>query len=172
MTLWRVLTKPKMQQSLDSFLQCSAAKPLVAKPSERSLSPPRAPTIVRLGVLGQRKDLTESDVKQILELIIEDFPQIQTMNIPSEGNSSIYLESCAEKLKIPCTVYESDWRRDGRRAQIFRDARIIKESTHYLIFGAPRSEKPFKTAEQLARKNHAVFYMPRDSMELQVLEIP
>ncbi len=162
----------KMQQSLDNFLQCSPAKPLVAKPSERSLSPPRAPTIVRLGVLGQRKDLTESDVKQILELIIEDFPEIQIMNIPSEGNSSIYLESCAEKLKIPCTVYESDWRRDGRRAQIFRDARIIKESTHYLIFGAPRSEKPFKTAEQLAKKNHAVFYMPRDSMELQVLEIP
>ncbi len=152
------------QQTLDTFL--------AQGPSIRSLSPPRAPTQVRLGVLGQRRDLTDKDVSEIFDLIVEDFPEIQALIVPSEGDSSIYAEAWAEKKKIPVTVHQADWRRDGRRAQIFRDNRIIHESTHFLIFGGPRSERPLKTAEQLTRKGKTVYYMAYGTMELQQLEIP
>ncbi len=146
------------QQTLDTFLT-------------RSLSPPRAPTQVRLGLLGSRRDLTDNDVSEIMNLIQEDFPEVQTLIVPSEGDTSIYAEAWAEKKKIPVTVHQSDWRRDGKRAQIFRDNRIIQESTHFLVFGGPRSERPLKTAEQLAKKGKTVYYMPHGSMELQQLEM-
>jgi hypothetical protein len=151
----------QQQQTLDTFIR-----------GGRALSPPRAPEVCRLGVLGHRKDLTQDDVKQIMDLIVEDFPTIQSMHLPSDGDTSIYIEICADGKLIPCTLYEADWRRDGRRAQIFRDARILRESTHFLIFGAPRSEKPYKTAEQLVKKHHVVYYIPHGTMELQQLEAP
>ncbi len=150
------------QQTLDTFLTQGA----------RALSPPRVPIQVRLGILGQRRDLTDKDVSEILDLIAEDFPEVQSLIVPSEGDSSIYAEAWAEKKKIPVTVHAADWRRDGKRAQIFRDNRIIYESTHFLIFGGPRSEKPLKTAEQLTRKGKIVYYLAHDSMELQQFEMP
>lgn len=140
--------------------------------AERSLSPPRAPQICRLGILGQRRDLDTESVKQIMEAIQEDFPPIQSMIIPSDTTSSIYFESYGESIQTPVTVYEADWRRDGRRAQIFRDARIVKEATHFLIFGGPRSDRPLKTAEQLSKKGHPVFYMPFGELELHLYDKP
>ncbi len=150
------------QQTLDTFLT----------QVPRALSPPRAPTQVRLGILGQRRDLIQKDVSEILDLIAEDFPEVQSLIVPSEGDSSIYAEAWAIKKKIPVTVHAADWRRDGKRAQIFRDNRIIYESTHFLIFGGPRSERPLKTAEQLTRKGKIVYYLAHDSMELQQFEMP
>ncbi len=150
------------QQTLDTFLT----------QAPRALSPPRAPIQVRLGILGQRRDLTEKDITEIFDLIAEDFPEVQSLIVPSEGDSSIYAEAWAEKKKIPVTVHAADWRRDGRRAQIFRDNRIIHDATHFLIFGGPRSERPLKTAEQLTKKGRTVYYMAYDSMELQQLEAP
>jgi hypothetical protein len=152
------------QQTLDTFLAQGSAT--------RSLSPPRVPTQVRLGLLGQRRDLTDKDVIEILNLVAEDYPDVQALIVPSEGDSSIYAEAWAEKKKIPVTVHQADWRRDGKRAQIFRDHRIIYESTHFLIFGGPRSDRPLKTAEQLTRKGKIVYYMAHGSMELQQLEVP
>jgi hypothetical protein len=150
------------QQTLDTFL---AQAP-------RALSPPRAPIQVRFGILGQRRDLTDKEISEICDLVIEDFPEVQALIVPSEGDSSIYAEDWATKKKIPVTIHQADWRRDGRRAQIFRDNRIIHESTHFLVFGGPRSERPLKTAEQLAKKGNTVYYMPHGSMELQQLEVP
>jgi hypothetical protein len=149
------------QQTLDTFLTQGT----------RALSPPRAPSQVRFGLLGQRRDLTEKEIAEIFDLIAEDFPEVQALIVPSEGDSSIYAEAWAEKKKIPVTVHAADWRRDGRRAQIFRDNRIIHDATHFLIFGGPRSERPLKTAEQLTRKGKIVYYLAHDSMELQQFEV-
>ena len=149
------------QQTIDKFF--------TAAPSARALSPPRAPVQCRLGVLGQRRDLDLKDITQILDLIAEDVPTIQSLIVQSDGDSSIYAESWAEKKKIPVTVHQSDWRRDGKRAQIFRDNRIIHDATHFLIFGGPRSERPLKTATQLTKKGHTVYYMSHGSMELEEL---
>ena len=152
------------QNTLDSFLKINQR--------ERSLSPPRAPKICKLGIIGVRKDLTANDIKEIMNLIVEDLDDIQSINVPAEGESSIYIEMYAEDSKrhIPCILYEADWRRDGKRASIFRNNKLIRESTHFLIFGAPRSEKPLQIAEQLVKKRHIVYYMPYNSMELQQLE--
>lgn len=152
------------KNTLDSFLKAGI--------KERSLSPPRAPKICKLGIIGTRKDLTINDINEIMNLIVEDLDNIQSINVPAEGESSIYIEMYAEdsERKIPCTLYEADWRRDGKRASIFRNNKLIRESTHFLIFGAPRSVKPLQLAEQLVKKKHVVYYMPHNSMELQQLE--
>jgi hypothetical protein len=139
-------------------------------PRERSLSPPRAPQICRLGILGQRRDLDADSVKQIMEAIQEDFPPIQSLIVPSDTTSSVYFEAYGESIKTPVTIYEADWRRDGRKAQIFRDSRIMKEATHFLVFGGPRSDRLQKTAEQLSKKGHQVFFMPPGELELHLYE--
>ena len=150
------------QQTIDKFFTVAES---------RALSPPRAPLQCRIGLLGLRRDLDAKDISQILDLIAEDIPSsaIQSLIVPSEGDSSIYAEAWAEKKKIPVTVHQSDWRRDGKRAQIFRDNRIIHDATHFLIFGGPRSERPLKTATQLTKKGNTVYYMAHGSMELEQL---
>ena len=84
------------QQTIDKFFTA---------PSARALSPPRAPVQCRLGVLGQRRDLDLKDITQILDLIAEDIPTIQSLIVQSDGDSSIYVEAWAEKKKIPVTVH-------------------------------------------------------------------
>ena len=116
------------QQTIDKFFIAA-----------RALSPPRAPIQCRLGIIGQRRDLTSNDISQILDLIAEDYPQIQSLIVQADGDSSIYAEAWGNKKKIPVTVQSPDWRRDGKRAQIFCNNRIIHDATHFLIFGGPRS---------------------------------
>jgi hypothetical protein len=152
------------QSTLDNYIVRSDV------PRERSLSPPRVPQICRLGILGQRRDLDADSVKQVMEAIQEDFPPIQSLIVPSDTTSSVYFESYGESIQTPVTIYEADWRRDGRRAQIFRDARIMKEATHFLVFGGPRSDRLQKTAEQLTKKGHQVFFMPAGELELHLYE--
>jgi hypothetical protein len=152
------------QQTIDKFFTRDS----------RALSPPRVPFQCRIGILGLRRDLDAKDMTDILDLVIEDIPlsAIQSLIVPSEGDSSIYAEAWATKKKIPVIVHSADWRRDGKRAQIFRDNRIIHDATHFLIFGGPRSERPLKIATQLTNKGHNVYYMAHNSMDLQQLELP
>ena len=153
----------KQTTLFDSFV-------VYAKPAaDRALSPPRAPQECRLGIIGNRRDIKQDEINEIFGLMLEDIPPIQSLLVPSDGDLSIYIEQYAEKSKIPIQIFEADWRRDGRRAQIFRDSRIVRESTHYLIFGAPRSQKPLQMAEQLCKKGKSVYYMPHGTMELQSL---
>ncbi len=142
----------------------------ITKPVERALSPPRSPQECRLGILGNRRDIKNDEITEIFTLMLEDIPPIQSILVSADGDLSIYVEQYAEKAKIPIQIYEADWRRDGRRAQIFRDARIVREATHYLIFGGPRSQKPLQTAEQLCKKGKTVYYIPHGALELQAFE--
>lgn len=162
-----------MQQlTLDTFFKPLADSAASAKFSLEE-DCPRQPIQIRFGILGSRRDLEENDIEDILNLIIEDFPSdILTLNVCSEGNSSIFAETWATKKKIPVVIHEADWRRDGKKAQIFRDNRIIRDSTHFLIFGGPRSDRPLKTGQQLAKKGKTVYYMPYGTMDIQEFEVP
>jgi hypothetical protein len=112
-----------------------------------------------LGVLGCRNDLIQQKViEEVLIPIIGELGRLPDKCIlPSEGSSSIFLSDWAESLKIPLTVYEADWRRHLKRAKLFRDSRIQKESTHFIIFLNKRSEANQKIAYRLCNLGKKVF---------------
>lgn len=138
--------------------------------AERSLSPPRPAHTCRLGILGTRQDLTSAEITQLLDLIKEDSGEFQAIYTPQEGYSSIYAEAYADSGSIPCTAFEAEWYKNGRSAKARRDAEIVRHATHFLVFGAPRSQQPLSVARSLLRKGLAVFYLPHGSLELEALE--
>lgn len=138
--------------------------------SERSLSPPRAAHTCRLGILGTRQDLTSAEVTQLLDLIKEDSGEFQALYTPQEGYSSIYAEAYADAASIPCTALEAEWYKHGKSAKARRDTEICRHATHFLIFGAPRSQQPLNVARTLMRRGSTVFYLPHGSIELEALE--
>lgn len=111
-----------------------------------------------LGVLGSRIDLNQEKIMEILMAILEELerPPDQII-LPAEGTSSIFISDWADRLTIPTQIYEADWRRHQRRAKIYRDSRIQKESTHFLVFLNKRSEFNEKLAERLCRQGRTVF---------------
>ena len=112
-----------------------------------------------LGILGSRNDLTQQKlIEDILMPVIQELGRIPDKCIlPSEGSSNIFLSDWSESLKIPTQVYEADWRRHSKRAMIYRDSRIQKESTHFLIFLNKRSENNQKVANRLCNLGKKVF---------------
>ncbi len=138
--------------------------------SERSLSPPRAAHTCRLGILGTRQDLTSAEITQLLDLIKEESGDFQALYTPQEGYSSIYAEAYADAANIPYTAFEASWYKHGKSAKARRDAEISRHATHFLVFGAPRSQQPLSVARSLLRRGCAVFYLPHGSLELEALE--
>jgi hypothetical protein len=114
---------------------------------------------IYLGVLGCRNDLSQQQiVDEVLIPVIGELGRIPDKCIlPSEGSSSIFLSDWTESLKIPTMVYEADWRRHLKRAKLFRDSRIQKESTHFIIFLNKRSEANQKIAYRLHNLGKKVF---------------
>jgi hypothetical protein len=135
----------------------------------RDLSPPRAPTMPTvLGIVGTRADITGPDVAaDLLSLIVDDIGRPTHILLPSEGDSSIHIETWAIKQDIEVACLEADWRRQGRRAKAVRDAQIVTQATHFLIFGGPRSTKPLELAKTLTHKGKKVYYLPYKSWELE-----
>jgi hypothetical protein len=122
------------------------------------------PSVIVLGVFGHTNKISEQDLQDnTLTLILQELGRIpDKVLIPSEGNSSIYIDSWAEALHIKTQVFQSDWARNGKIAQIIRDDRMAKECTHALVFlQAPRANekttKLEKFAEKLCKKGKMVF---------------
>lgn len=117
------------------------------------------PDIVILGVFGYQNTVTFADIQEtVLISIVEEIGCIpDKILLPSEGNSSMYVQDWAESLHIKTQVFQSDWKRNGRSAQRFRDERIQKECTHALVFLSKRSDRLEKYAESLAKKGKIVF---------------
>jgi len=134
---------------------------------ERSLSPPRAPRACRLGVLGNKKDMTAELADELMQLLIEDIGDIQSLIVPVGCNSSIYLEGWAEDNNVPVMLCEADFMKNGRMAAVYRDAQIQREATHFIIFGGPRSQKPLQVARTLAKKGRTVYYLEYGSTEIE-----
>ena len=117
------------------------------------------PTVIVIGVFGNTNKISEQDLQDnTLTLILQELGRIpDKVLIPSEGNSSIYIDSWAEALHIKTQTFQSDWARNGRIAQIIRDDRMAKECTHALVFVSDKSTKLEKFAEKMCKKGKIVF---------------
>jgi hypothetical protein len=117
------------------------------------------PDVIVLGVFGNSNKVSESDLQEnTLTLILQEIgrPPDKVL-VPSEGNSSIYIQEWADSLKIKTQVFQADWMKNGRAAAILRDDRISKECTHALVFLSEKSTRLEKYAEKLAKKGKTVF---------------
>ena len=116
---------------------------------------------VVLGVLGNssaakwtRETMAEIIMNPLLE-VMERIPEKILM--PTEGTTSMLLQVWAERQSVPFQAIDSDWIKMGRRARALRDSRILKESTHLLIFLGTRSDYYERVAIREAKKGKIVF---------------
>jgi len=117
------------------------------------------PNVIILGVFGTTNKISEKDLQEnTLTLLLQEIGRLpDKILLPSEGNSSIYIQEWAESLHIKTQVFRSDWVRNGRIAKILRDDRIQKECTHMLIFLTNKTNKLEKFSEAQAKKGKMVF---------------
>jgi hypothetical protein len=137
----------------------------------RALSPPRIPTIITLGIVGTTQTADEKDIWASMDAIVEHLEMApQRLLVPSEGNSSIYIQSWADSKKIQYTVFECDWVRLGRRAAMMRDSAIQKEADHFLLVKSPKgkSDRLDKLGATLAKKGKTVFVLGEELEHLEV----
>lgn len=139
----------------------------------RSLSPPHEPSIIVLGILGTRSVIDECTlIENILTPIVQELGRLpDKVLVPSEGTSSIYIQSWAESLHICCNRFEADWRTRGKAATIFRDSRIQSEATHLLVFLSPRSTRYETLATRQAINGKTVFTTSYQDLDLAMLEV-
>jgi hypothetical protein len=127
--------------------------------SLRDLSPPHAPTQLCLGIFGSRtgKHITETQLIQtILTPILQELGSLpDKVLVPSDGDSSMYIQCWAEDLRIPCQTFMADWSKSGKMASILRDARIQSECTHALLFLSAKSTRYEKLAEGMVKQKHS-----------------
>lgn len=123
---------------------------------------------ISLGILGKREQLTKDDIhEKILHPLISAIGRLpDKILIPSEGTSSAYITLWAERANIETHCVEADWKKLQRKAAFLRDARIMKESTHLLIFIGSRSKSYEQTAIQQAKKGKEVYVVDSDSLNL------
>lgn len=122
------------------------------------------PNVIVLAIFGNTNKVSEQDLQDnTLTLILQELGRTpDKVLIPTEGNSSIYIESWAESLGIKRQVFQADWVRNGKIAQILRDDRMAKECTHALVFlpipkANQTSSKLEKFGEKLCKKGKTVF---------------
>ena len=87
--------------------------------------------------------------------------------VSSEGETSLYIQAWAERLRIPCSPLVADFTKLGKKAKFLRDSRILKESTHLLVFLGTRSDKNEKIAMKELKKGKRVFTVHPQSKELE-----
>jgi hypothetical protein len=125
---------------------------------------------ISLGVLGSSQDSfwnqnTISDT--ILNPVLADLGRLpDSMLLPTDGASSLLLQVWGEKQKIPLTCLDADWAKLGKKARALRDARILKESTHLLLFLGKRSDTYEKIAIRECKKGKIVYTIDTQSKEL------
>lgn len=117
------------------------------------------PEVIVLGVFGHTNKVSEEDLQEnTLTLILQELGRTpDKVLIPSDGNSSIYIQEWADSLKIKTQVFQADWARNGKAAAILRDDRMTKECTHALVFLSEKSNRLEKYAEKIAKKGKIVF---------------
>jgi hypothetical protein len=117
------------------------------------------PNVIVLGVFGNTNKVSEQDLQDnTLTLILQELGRTpDKVLIPTEGNSSIYIQEWAEALGIKTQTFQADWARNGKIAQILRDDRMAKECSHALVFLSQKSTRLEKFAEKLCKKEKVVF---------------
>ena len=132
------------------------------------------PSIIIWSIFGYLNKITEQDLQELVLIpILQELGRIpDKILIPSEGNTSIYLQEWADSFHIKTQVFQSDWAKHGRIAQILRDDRMQKECTHMLVFLPPRSKRLEKMAEKMAKKGKVVFTSSADLSLTQLVLQP
>lgn len=117
------------------------------------------PQVIILGIFGNTNKVSEQDLQEnTLTPILQQLERLpDKVLIPTEGNSSIYIQDWADSLKIKSQAFQADWQRNGKIAQIIRDNRISKECTHALVFLSQKSTRLEKFAEKLCKNGKQVF---------------
>ena len=117
------------------------------------------PQVIILGIFGNTNKVSEQDLQEnTLTPILQQLERLpDKVLIPTEGNSSIYIQEWADSLKIKSQAFQADWMRNGKIAQILRDDRISKECTHALVFLSQKSTRLEKFAEKLCKNGKQVF---------------
>ena len=130
------------------------------------------PQVIILSVFGYTNKVSEQELQEnTLTLLLQEMERPpDKVLLPSEGNSSLYIQDWAESLGIKTQTFHADWTRNGRMAQILRDDRMYKECTHALVFLSQRSNKLEKFAEKMAKKGKVVFTSSQ-AQELTQLEL-
>jgi len=131
-----------------------------------------SPQTFILAIFGYNNKISESDLQEkVLLPLLEETEKIPNIILlPSEGNSSIYIQEWADSLHIKIQIFQSDWGRNGKIAQIIRNDKMMKECTHALFFLSSRSNRLEQTSEKLARKGKIVFTVD-STYSLTMLEI-
>jgi hypothetical protein len=128
------------------------------------------PTIRLIGVFGASNHVTQEDIHEYMTHMLSELGGMPTkILLPSEGNSSIYLQEWAESLHVSTMVFQPDWMRNGRMAQILRDDRMWKECSHAMVFLSPKSNRLEKVAERMAKKGKMVVTISSDGKEITQL---
>jgi hypothetical protein len=128
-----------------------------------------------LGILGHSDHSEwnrETIMNKIMFPIIGEQERIPTvLLLPSEGATSLLLEDWADRQVIQSSVYEADWAKLGKRAKALRDARIIKEATHLLIFLGKKSDYYEKIAVREVKKGKVVYCVEFETRDLVQYEV-
>ena len=117
------------------------------------------PDVIVIAVFGNTNKVSEQELQDnTLTLILQELGRTpDKVLIPTEGNSSIYIQDWCESLGIKTQSFQADWARNGKIAQILRDDRMAKECTHALVILGQKSTRLEKFAEKLCKKNKMVF---------------
>jgi hypothetical protein len=117
------------------------------------------PDVIVLGIFGNTNKVTEQELQEnTLTLSLQEIGRVpDKILVPNEGNSSIYIQDWSEALHIKTQIFQADWVRNGKVAQIIRDDRMSKECTHALVFLSQKSTRLEKFAEKLCKKGKMVF---------------
>jgi hypothetical protein len=124
-----------------------------------------------LGVLGTRSNMRFEDVDtQLMAPILEAWGTPDEVLVPSDGDSSFAIQSWAQRREIPVCLVSADWKTQGRRAGLLRDARIQREATHIMLLQGPRSNAMTALGSRLARKGRPVVISERPGQGVRPVE--
>jgi hypothetical protein len=128
---------------------------------------------VCLGVLGKRDDITREEFfEKIMHPLMESIGRIpDKIYLPSDGMTSALVGAWADRCNITTETLTAEWHRLGRKAVCLRDSRILKSSSHLLVFEQPKSEYTVKLGIREFKKGKSVFSItPGKTWELQEWE--
>ncbi len=126
-----------------------------------------------LGVLGKTETIDNKKLtEQILQPLLEEWGRLPDKIIQSsEGASSYLLGLWAERHQIELQSLHADYFKLGKRAGFLRDAMILKETTHLLVFLGTKSQKNEEMAVREAKKGKHVFTVHPKTLEITELVV-
>ena len=132
-------------------------------------------TQMSLGVLGSRNALTKQIMQnEILNPILDDMDRpLKKVILPDDTLSSTYIECWANRKEIAVDLVKSDWTMHGRKAGVFRDLQIEKQSNVLLVFEGPRSRYYLDLAERIAKRRPEcpIYVVEANSVTPVLLEV-